>query len=99
MRNTVLLALIPAALAAPLIKVRRDDVIAGKYIVKLLGDVSTLAENDLKKSIASAPDFEYSVPGFRGFAGTLSDKEVAKLQASSQVRRSPLSPEKTIFLN
>lgn len=89
MRITPLLAVIPATLAAPWIKVKRDDVIAGKYIVKLLGDVSTLAEDDLKKSISSAPDFEYSLPGFRGFAGTLSDQEVAQLQTSCRVRCSP----------
>ncbi|CAO2655570.1 Nn.00g043730.m01.CDS01 [Neocucurbitaria sp. VM-36] len=85
MHISILLALIPAALAAPLVKVKRDDVITGKYIVKLVGDVSTLAEDELKKSITATPDFEYSLPGFRGFAGTLSDQEVAQLQASSQV--------------
>ncbi|KAJ4371403.1 hypothetical protein N0V83_004620 [Neocucurbitaria cava] len=85
MHITPLLALIPATLAALLIKVKRDEVIAGKYIVKLLGDVSTLAEDELKKSVSSAPDFEYSLPGFRGFAATLSDHEVAQLQTSSQV--------------
>ncbi|KAF1845067.1 subtilisin-like protein [Cucurbitaria berberidis CBS 394.84] len=80
-----LLAFIPVALAAPLVNVKRDDIIAGKYIVKLKGDVSTFAEDQLKKSISTAPDFEYTLPGFRGWAGTLSDREVTQLKASSQV--------------
>ncbi|KAH7384572.1 peptidase S8/S53 domain-containing protein [Pyrenochaeta sp. MPI-SDFR-AT-0127] len=85
MHISVLVALLPAAIASPLAKAKRDDVIAGKYIVKLKGDVSTFAEDELKKSISTAPDFEYSLPGFRGFAGTLSDQELAELQVSSQV--------------
>ena len=86
MYHTLLLGLIPVALAAPFVNVKRDDVIEGKYIVKLVGDVSTFAENELKNSISAAPDHEYSLPGFRGFAGTLTDQELAKLQASNQVR-------------
>lgn len=86
MHFSVLLALLPVALAAPLVKVKRDDVIEGKYIVKLVGDISTFAEDELKNSLTATPDHEYTLPGFRGFAGSLSDQEVAQLQASSQVR-------------
>lgn len=85
MRYSVLLVLLPAAFAAPLVKVKRDDVIEGKFIVKLVGDISTFAETELKNSLASIPDHEYTIPGFRGFAGSLSSEEVAQLQASSQV--------------
>lgn len=85
MRYSALLALLPAAFAAPLVKVKRDDVIEGKFIVKLVGDISTFAETELKNSLASTPDHEYTIPGFRGFAGSLSSGEVAQLQASSQV--------------
>lgn len=86
MHISVLFALLPAAIAAPLIKVKRDDVIPGKYIIKLKGDISTFAEDQLKNFISTTPDFEYSLPGFRGFAGSLSAEELAQLQASSQVR-------------
>lgn len=85
MHISVLFALLPAAIAAPLIKVKRDDVIPGKYIIKLKGDISTFAEDQLKNFISTTPDFEYSLPGFRGFAGSLSAEELAQLQASSQV--------------
>lgn len=85
MRSSVLLALLPAAFAAPLVKAKRDDVIEGKYIIKLVGDISTFAEDELKNSLTSTPDHEYTIPGFRGFAGSLSSEEVAQLQASSQV--------------
>jgi cerevisin len=86
MYNSVLLALISCAFAAPVIKVESPDAIAGKWIVKLKGDVTSFAENDLKSSIANKPDFEYSMSGFRGFAGTLSDEELTRLQASDYVR-------------
>lgn len=79
------LALLSGAFAAPLIKARKDDVIAGKYIVKLKGDVSTQSTDDLVSSIAATPDHTYSMDGFRGFASALTQDEVAKLQAADQV--------------
>jgi cerevisin len=86
MYTPVLLSLISCAFAAPVIRVSSPDAIAGKWIVKLKGDVTSLAEIDLKASITSKPDFEYSISGFRGFAGTLSDEELMRLQASDHVR-------------
>ena len=86
MRYSTILALVSVTIAAPLAQVKRDDVVPGKYIVKLKGDINTLANDELKASISATPDFEYSLPGFRGFASTLSDEELAKLQASNQVR-------------
>ncbi len=79
---SLIFALLPAALAAPLIKAR-GDVIPGKYIVKLKGDMGTFAD----LGISSQPDYEYSVDGFRGFAGSLTSDELNKLSSSSQVSR------------
>jgi hypothetical protein len=84
MYSALLLALLPAAFAAPLIK-PRAPLVAGKYIVKFKGEIHTTAIDEAKASLASAPDFEYSFGGFNGFAGTLSDEELAKLQASDSV--------------
>lgn len=91
MHFSALLTLLPLTLAAPLINVRRQDAIAGKYIVKYKGDMSTLAEDEIKSNLKDKPDFEYSLPGFRGFAGSLSDAELAQLKSSNAVclSRSP----------
>lgn len=85
MYTSLLLALLPAAFAAPLIKPRADTLIAGKYIVKFKGEVLTAAVDEVKTMVASAPDFEYSFGGFNGFAGTLSEEELEKLQALDTV--------------
>jgi hypothetical protein len=86
MYTPLLLALLSCAFATPVIKYQGSNAIAGKWIVKLKGDVTSLAENDLKASISIKPDFDYSMVGFRGFAGTLSDEELSRLQASDHVR-------------
>lgn len=85
MYSSLLLALLPAAFAAPLLKSRDATLIAGKYIVKFKGDMHTSAIDEVKASLASAPDFDYAFTGFNGFAGTLSDEELAKLKASDSV--------------
>lgn len=85
MYSSLLFALLPAAFAAPLLKVRDASVIPGKYIVKFKGEVSAFAADEAKAEIANTPDFEYSFAGFNGFAGTLTDAEVAKLQANPSV--------------
>jgi hypothetical protein len=86
MYTPLLLALLSCAFAAPVIRSQGSEAIAGKWIVKLKGDVTSLAENDLRASISTSPDFDYSMAGFRGFAGTLSDEELARLQDSEHVR-------------
>ena len=86
MYSSLLLALLPAAFAAPLIIPRDDTLIPGKYIVKFKGELSTTAIDDVKASIAETPDFTYSFGGFNGFAGTLSEEELANLQANDAVR-------------
>lgn len=88
MRISFLLAVISTTLAAPTTKgTRQSDtrVNPDRYIVKLKGDTSTLAANDLKASLSKFPEYDYSMTGFRGFAGNFTDEEVARLQASDQV--------------
>ena len=87
MHIPVLLALLPAVLAAPLIKAKRGDAISNKYIIKLKGDIALTSGVDIKATIAAIPDFEYMLTGFRGFAASLSTEELEKLQASDQVGR------------
>ncbi|KAJ4359576.1 uncharacterized protein N0V89_000131 [Didymosphaeria variabile] len=83
MYTSLLLALAPAAaLAAPLLQQR--DALPGKYIVKMKSDtMSTMSS--MTADLANVPEHEYSFSGFTGFAGTLSDTELANLKASSAV--------------
>jgi len=85
MYSSLLLALLPTTFAAPLLRPRDATLIANKFIVKFKGEVHTTAFDEVKASLASKPDFEYSFGGFNGFAGTLSDAELAQLQASDAV--------------
>ncbi|KAL6712152.1 hypothetical protein ACN47E_000029 [Coniothyrium glycines] len=85
MQLPVWLTLLTAASAAPLIKAKRGDAIAGKYIVKLKGDMSIQSTDDIKASVEATPDHEYTMSGFRGWAGSLSAAEVAQLQALDDV--------------
>ncbi|CAE7179966.1 hypothetical protein PTNB85_02541 [Pyrenophora teres f. teres] len=80
-----LFTLFSTAIAAPLIVARAEDAIAGKWIVKMKGDVATLAEDDLTASISSQPDYRYAMSGFRGFSGTLTSEELSRLQTSEHV--------------
>lgn len=82
MYTSLLLALAPAVLAAPLIE--QSNPIPGKYIVKFKDDSITTLDT-IKSEIANAPQFEYNLDGFKGFAGALSTDEITKLQASSSV--------------
>ncbi|KAJ8118783.1 hypothetical protein OPT61_g310 [Boeremia exigua] len=89
MQFSIFVAFLSVALAAPLLNIEHTaTVIPDKYIVKLKYDeagVSTNADKALKQSLSVAPNYEYSYPGFRGFAGTLSATEIAMLQASEHV--------------
>lgn len=83
MYKSLLLAFLPTAFAAPILAPRDAAIIPGKYIVKFKGDFSANAVSAATASISKTPDFTYSV--FNGFAGTLSDEELAKLQADPSV--------------
>jgi hypothetical protein len=86
MYTMLFLVLLSSAFAAPLIKVDGTDAVAGKYIVKLKGDITSQAEEDLTASIAANLDFKYTMSGFRGFAGSISDQELTRLRASEHAR-------------
>ncbi|KAH7083071.1 subtilisin-like protease Pr1A [Paraphoma chrysanthemicola] len=59
--------------------------LSDKYIVKLKGDVHTYAEAQLKASLSSPPDHHFSMNGFRGFAGSLTADELARLETEHMV--------------
>ncbi|KAJ4991918.1 subtilase [Stagonosporopsis vannaccii] len=84
-----LFTLFSAAFATPLLQANKaTTVIPGQYIVKLkYKEAATAASaiESLKQSLSTAPKFNYSIPGFQGFAGTMSAAEVAELQASDLV--------------
>jgi cerevisin len=89
MRFIELLTFLSTALAAPLLQAEQGaTVVPGQYIIKFKHDeavVSASVVRALTQSLSAAPKFEYSLSGFHGFAGTLSDAELAKLQASEHV--------------
>jgi cerevisin len=90
MRFIELLTFLSTTLAAPLLQVEQDAIVVpGQYIVKFKHDesaVSASAVQTLTQSLSAAPKFEYSLSGFHGFAGTLSDAELANFQSSEHVR-------------
>ncbi|CAI6320168.1 unnamed protein product [Periconia digitata] len=83
MYKSLFLSLLPAAFAAPLVTPRDASIIPGKYIVKFKGEMSANAVSEVTASIAKKPDFTYNI--FNGFAGSLSDEEVANLKANPSV--------------
>lgn len=87
------LALLSTALAGPLLQVEHGaTAVPGQYIIKFKHDAATVsasAVQALTQSLSTAPKHEYSLSGFHGFAGTLSDAELARLQASKHVSLHP----------
>ncbi|KAH7135754.1 oryzin precursor [Dendryphion nanum] len=83
--KSFLLALLPTAIAAPLLIPRDSTLIADKYIVKLKAGTTESDVEEAKGLLANAPDFEYNFGSFKGFAGYLSPDAVSKLQASGAV--------------
>ncbi|KAB2111620.1 Cuticle-degrading protease [Alternaria gaisen] len=97
MYTPLFLVLFSSAFAAPLIKVDSTDAVAGKYIVKLKGDVTSQAEEELTASIAANIDFKYTMSGFMGFAGSISDQELTRLRASEHARYSSQDARVHVF--
>ncbi|KAF2116128.1 subtilisin-like serine protease-like protein PR1A [Lophiotrema nucula] len=81
MHASILLALLPTALAAPLIIPRDSALVPGKFIVKFNQGASSEQIEEAKSLLASSPDHEYNFGGFEGFAGSISSSTVSKLQA------------------
>ncbi|KAI1756904.1 proteinase T-like protein [Xylaria castorea] len=90
MRSVALLALFPLALAAPSkraspapLHVPRstgNNLIQGKYIVKLYDNAATDSLQRTMTTTAAEPDHVYDVPGFKGFASALTPEEIENLQ-------------------
>lgn len=90
MRFFTLLALVGAALAAPSkraspapLHVPRstgDNLIEGKYIVKMYDNAVVDSVHTLHTSVAAEPDHIYTAPGFKGFASALTAEEIEALQ-------------------
>jgi subtilisin family serine protease len=101
MRASVLLAILPLALAAPqkrapLVIPRDAELIQGKYIVKLKessGDFTTQADNVIS-SIAADADLVYE--NFGGFAATLTKEEIEALRSNPAVEYIEQDAEMTI---
>lgn len=81
----VFITLILAASALKTIPQHGAESTSGKYIVKLKGDVTSLAANDFKASFAIRPKPEYSMTTFTGFAGTFTAEELARIKDSDLV--------------
>ncbi|KAI1367071.1 peptidase S8/S53 domain-containing protein [Xylaria arbuscula] len=90
MRFSTLLALVGAALAAPSkraspapLHVPRstgDNLVEGKYIVKMYDSAVENSVHTLHASMAAEPDHIYTAPGFKGFASALTAEEIETLQ-------------------
>ncbi|PHH85859.1 hypothetical protein CDD83_11077 [Cordyceps sp. RAO-2017] len=94
MKLSILLAILPAVLAAPATKRAEPaplltpkgakQVIADKYIVKFKNELSASAVDETVKALSSKADHVYS-HAFRGFAGHLSAEEVKTLRDRPEV--------------
>ena len=93
------LVFLSTTLAAPLLHAEpAAAVVSGHYIVKIKQNEVSAAENGistLTQSLSIPPRFEYSLDGFRGFAGQLSDSELDKLQASEYVTEAGIEARST----
>ncbi|KAF2001931.1 subtilisin-like serine protease-like protein PR1A [Amniculicola lignicola CBS 123094] len=85
MHASLLLALLPSALAAPLIIPRGSALVPGKYIVKFKSDASESNLEEAKALLAHTPDHDYDFGAFKGFSGSVSSKTISKLQALDAV--------------
>lgn len=92
MRSAALLTLLPLALAAPakraspapVLVPRGAQVVDGKYIVRMKGEVKGEAVSSAVSSIEADADHTYS-HAFHGFAASLTAEELARLQENPDV--------------
>lgn len=85
MYTSLLLALLPYALGAPLIIPRGSALVPGKFIVKFNAGAAKESIEEAKALLANSPDHEYDFGGFTGFAGSISSTTVSKLQTLDAV--------------
>ncbi|KAG6296147.1 Cuticle-degrading protease [Claviceps purpurea] len=89
MQLSILLALLPAILAAPAVETRGQpapllapqglDIVADKYIVKFKDGISSLAVDETLSVLQAKADFVYK-HAFNGFAGHLTKDELKTLR-------------------
>ncbi|KAF2491457.1 subtilisin-like serine protease-like protein PR1A [Lophium mytilinum] len=80
-----LLAVLPLALAAPIITPRAGSVIPGKYIVKLKNGAAQSILEEALQLLTDDADHVYSFGNYKGFAGTLNDALVNVIAALPDV--------------
>jgi subtilisin family serine protease len=86
MRFEVLLALLPVAIAAPVLTPRAGTVIPNRYIVKFKeSDVATAAVNAAMSLLPKAPAHIYDFGKFRGFAAEFDDTVLNLIKALPNV--------------
>jgi cerevisin len=97
MRFIILSALVSLA-ASHSIKFRTTESASdtGNYIVKLRADATSSAVDSLRASLQATASHDYAMPGFRGFANSLTAEEVTRLKNSNQVRH--YTPNLPLFL-
>ncbi|KAF4977321.1 hypothetical protein FZEAL_6144 [Fusarium zealandicum] len=92
MRSATLLALLPLVFAAPakraepapVLRPRGVKLVDGKYIVKMKSGVKIASVSTAVSSIQADADYTYS-SSFKGFAASLNDSELEKLQNDPNV--------------
>lgn len=85
MRFEVLLALLPVAIAAPLLTPRAGTVIKDRYIVKFKDAEITTAVDIALSLLPKAPAHVYNFGKFKGFAAEFDAATLASLQALTTV--------------
>ncbi|KAK2591833.1 Cuticle-degrading protease [Conoideocrella luteorostrata] len=94
MQLSVLLALLPAVLAAPAVEKRAEpaplltprgvDVVSDKYIVKFKDGIARIAVDESMNILEAKADFVYET-AFKGFAGRLTPAELKSLRSHPDV--------------
>ncbi|KAG6140295.1 Cuticle-degrading protease [Claviceps purpurea] len=94
MQLSILLALLPAILAAPALETRGQpapllapqglDIVADKYIVKFKDGIASLAVDETLGTLQAKADFVYK-HAFNGFAGNLTKDELKTLRDHTDV--------------
>lgn len=77
MRLSLLLAVLPVVLAAPVINPRAGTIIPGKYIVKMKNDALQEALQGALDLLEKTPHHTYSFGSYKGFAAEMTDAIVA----------------------
>jgi hypothetical protein len=93
MHRAIYLAVVPLALAAPIITPRAGTLIPGQYIVKLRSDATQEQVDRALTLLDGEPNHVYEFGGFKGFAGKINEVAVNSIAAMPEVNiaASPVS--------